>query len=245
MVTDKKGSPGTKGLDEQFRFSWRKDRDGYDIDRTGPVHRILRRGGELVEYIPDECNPLPHVVLANLHTQLEKFRFPGRGIASEFWARVFENWETALLGFVNEYGFLGSQNYKTEGLAGAETLDHLMTQASSLRKFFELKPDAKSDAATFNSFASPRLNLRAHKDKQGNRIEIYIPATLLDWIWVRSWQTSGIGYCTHCLKPMALGKNFQRSDKEFCSVSHRVVFGRLTERAKAERRKIKLQRIGS
>ncbi len=92
-----------KNREPLVSFRWRKDADGYALDGE----KIVRRGGRMIEYDPATVRPALHRVFAELRSH------------------------DALLAFVNEYGFLGSD--RTGADAESEDVSYIAKQSSGLR----------------------------------------------------------------------------------------------------------------
>ena len=121
-----------KNREPQMTFRWRKDADGYAL----AGENIVRRGGSMIEYDPAGVQSGLHRVFANIHTQAWPFaENEGRELSNDptapFHMRGFDDVPSAMLAFVNEYGFVGSD--RTGADAESENLNYLYKQSSSLR----------------------------------------------------------------------------------------------------------------
>jgi len=221
------------------QLAWKVDRNGYELSADGS--RIVRRGGELRTYVPDNEHPSPHYLLANLAGQILQ---PGVAAAKTgfrvvpFWKRRFSDETAALLAWVNEYGFLGSLESKADALS--ESVAYISQQRRTLSGFyaFDMEP-LPALANTFNAHVAPDLTLRLVEARRGGFETRIVPRSLVAWAWVRvaAEIEHGIRWinCGYCRKPMAIGKGFFREDKTLCSASCRVSDYRRNQRKRSKK----------
>jgi hypothetical protein len=121
-----------KSREPLISFRWRKDADGYAL----AGEKIVRRGGRMIEYDPASVRPALHRVFATIysqtraHAEMEGCKLSDDP-AAPFHMRGFDNAPSAMLAFVNEYGFLGSD--RTGADAEREDVIYLTKQSDSLR----------------------------------------------------------------------------------------------------------------
>jgi hypothetical protein len=232
-----------------FSFAWKKDASGYDL--SPDRQRIVRRMGSMRSFDPTAIDPPLYRTFGNLWTQVwfpdeDRTGYAEAGLT--FHKRRFDDIESALLGFVREYGFLGSPGWGAD--ASAEPLEYLMREQKDLSLLlgFGLENDAEGTPLDeqFNWFVPV---MRPRLVKYGGHYQIVLaPETLLGWMYWRtgmdlcdgvSWDGPG---CLHCEKPMGRGPGSYRSDAKFCSPKCRIYFYRrgthkLRRRSKRTRRR--------
>jgi hypothetical protein len=188
-----------------FTFEWAKDAAGYELQGG----RILRRGGAMTTYVPDES--------ASIHR--------------EFLALALGD-NDAYLAFVEKYGFLGSVHGGAD--AEHETVSSIALQASNLEIFARhVQDDASvSDeerAETFNNFAPAHMTVRMEKSRGGKMRLRVAPRSLIAWLWLRmANETAGDvvdRICAYpgCGKSFPVGSHHGTSRKKYCSDSCRAL----------------------
>ena len=244
---DKRREPLTK-------FLWRKDADGYALKPDG---KIVRRGGKMVEYNPASVGPTPlHHIFAALMTQTwSGAESEGQELSDSpnapFYMRGFDDLPSAMLAFVNEYGFLGSD--RTGSDAESEDYAHLCKLSSSLnsvaswaqlqRSRSKLKVVLADTGVLTEAIPGPSLRMVLSLDRRQSRIQFhYEPESLYAWMWLRTADdmSNGIDWsgppCLYCLQQMGRGGGEHRRHAEFCNGTHRTYFHRLSKAEQKKRR---------
>jgi hypothetical protein len=233
-----------KNRDHLTAFSWRKDAAGYALTNGF----IVRRGGKMQEYDPAAITPGLHHVFANIISQtVAGAENEGRQLsddpAAPFHMRSFGDVPGAMLAFVNEYGFLGSD--RTGADAENEELIYLYKLSSTLREvqgFYRLQRSkgplrtALADAGLLGeTITGPNLRMVVAPNALQGGLEIhYEPESLYAWMWLRTADDFGSGIdwsgppCLYCLQSMGRGPGAYRPQAKFCTDKHRTYFDRLS-----------------
>lgn len=228
-------------------FEWWIDEDGYDLSDDG--QRIVRRGGPMRAYRPDDAEPAPHYLFAQVHVQLlptevDEDRLPRAERRNPpFWARRFDSEPEALLAFVREFGFLGGLDHGAD--VRSETVDYIATQQRHLSVFYDfgIKPLEGSPVDSFNRHVVPDMTVRLEEDDDGARHVRVLPRTLLAWMYLQVAEEIAAGTtwaeCRWCSKPFPRGggrtRGVQRADASYCSPRCRTQFNN-AERARENAR---------
>ncbi len=206
-------------------FRWRKDASGYDLSPDRKM--IVRRGGALVEYDPADVKPPLHRQFADLFF----WGFHPEGGLNPA-PRGFQR-DEALLNFVSEYGFLGSE--KTGAEADQEAVDYLMKVQSEIAGFLHSGGAFGKTLLPLvgGRHAGPNLRMYLAPDKNG-RVRVHYEAeSLYAWLWHRVADdlSSGVRWdgmpCLNCFAPIGRGPGNGRKTREYCSANCRVRFNRL------------------
>ena len=228
-------------------FRWSVDQAGYDL--SPDRQQIVRRGGAMKEYDPAQLDPPPHRVFAELYHQVYPRAYPARieqgGLVdlidsardepltnnpnAPVHRRRFRSIESALLGFVQQYGFLGTD--RTGADAEYEDVKYLLSRQSDLYKV--IISCLTSEELTAPVYG-PTLRMCLGKGLGGDKMEIhYEPETLHAWMWLRTAddQASGVDWsgapCLYCFRPIGRGPGGHRKDAGYCSGRCRTYFNRL------------------
>jgi hypothetical protein len=151
--------------------------------------------------------------------------------------------ETALLQFVNKYGFLSGSDVEEEPvdrlLSYQDTLASIASTGSATATF----APALLRLGKVQTIEGP--NMRACLIKDGGAVRlVYKPESLYAWMWWRALEDlqSGVSYdgppCLWCKRPIGRGpKPGRRIDALFCSPQCRARFdhAKVPETEKAER----------
>lgn len=225
-----------KRREPQTCFRWRKDAAGYVLSKDRK--QIERRGGAMQEYDPSKIDRL-HKRFADLFF----WGFHPEGGNNP--APPNFNRDDAILGFVNEFGFLGSDRAGAD--AQEEPVAHFLKAQGEIAGFLhggEAFGSAVLPHLPDGRFAGPALRMYLAPGNGGNLQVSYEPESLYAWLWLKVADelSSGIRWdglpCLNCLSPMGRGPGGGfRQDARFCSGKCRVAFSRLS---KAEQAKHKL-----
>lgn len=224
---------------DDTKFRWAVDSKGYALSKDG--RKIVRKGGRMDYYSPDDLDPSPHYFLGNLRGQiLELGEIFEPETKDRFWRKRFETFGDAVLSFVSKFGMLG---VGTNGVdSKSESIADIEKQQWRLSLFMDFGADpGKTPVESFNRWVIQNYSVRL--GLKGKRAEFYIiPNSFMDWAWLRAgldlvngtqWRS-----CGHCHRPIAVGKptkvrsalilgaGFLRSGAEFCSDSCRVMSAR-------------------
>jgi hypothetical protein len=229
-----------KNREHQTVFRWRKDANGYALANG----LIVRRGGRMEEYDPAKITPGLHRVFANIMEQeraiaAHEHRQLSDDPNAPFHMRPFDNGPSAMLAFVNEFGFLGSD--RTSADAESEEVAYLYRCASELRElqgYYRLQQSngamrsALSAAGVVpETLTGPNLRMIVARNERHGGMEVrYEPESLQAWMWMRTAEdfASGMDWsgppCLYCLEPMGRGPGGHRRDAKFCTDKHRTYF---------------------
>jgi hypothetical protein len=241
-----------KNRDHHTVFRWRKDANGHALANG----LIVRRGGSMAEYDPATVKPGLHRTFASIMSQTPVgAQNEGRQLSddpqAQFHLRSFPDVPSALLAFVNEFGFLGSD--RTGADAESEELGYLYKAASELRElqgYYRLQqstgPTRKALGAAGlvpETMAGPNLRMVIARNARHAGLEVhYEPESLYAWMWLRTADdfSNGIDWsgqpCLYCLEPMGRGPGAHRRDAKFCSDKHRTYFNDRLSPAEQQKR---------
>lgn len=236
-----------KRRESLFDIEWRRDSAGYELSRD--KKRIVRNGGRMVKSPIVTADPPVHRTFINLSGQLWQGEYgelmPIVGAKAPFEDRWFADEADALLAFVNEYGFLGSNEWGDEGeKPGFERTDYLIgvqKDLSAQMAFGPISPGWDIKKA-FNSLAT-QVSVRLMEGYEGRLSVKLLPRTLIDWIWLMALQdlADGVKYdgpdCLYCYKSMPRGPGGYRKQAKCCSDHCRTYFNRLPKDEKQKRLK--------
>lgn len=236
-----------KRRESLFGIEWRRDSAGYELSRDRK--RIVRRGGRMVNSPIITAEPPVHRTFTNLFWQVWQYEsdapMPIVGAKAPLEDRWFADEADALLAFVNEYGFLGSNEWGDEGEgSGFEQTDYLADVQKDLSAQVAFGPvspewDIKK---VFNSLATP-VSVRLMEGYEGRLSVKLLPRTLISWVWLMALQdlADGVKYdgpgCLYCDKSMPRGPGGYRKQAKCCSDRCRTYFNRLPKDEKHKRLK--------
>lgn len=223
-------------------FEWQRDALGYDLSGGGKA--IVRRGGKLIAYRPDDVEPPLYRIFANLHSQVvtplrrimdDTVEYARRDAA--FPERKFASIDEALLGFVNEYGFLGSTASGAD--AREESLDYLHRCLGGLVIFWRATQGGQQYKEAFNQ-DSPLLRLQVVRGRGGSFRMEFVPESLHAWMWYGVAKAIcnqvELSRCLYCEQPMERGPGHRRRHALFCSDKCKTYFHRLPADEKRQRK---------
>ena len=211
----------------------------------------------MVEYDPSKVSPALHRVFADICSQsVVVAENEGRLLSDDpgapFHMRSFEDVPSAIVAFVNEYGFIGSD--RTGADAEAEDVVRLMAASGTLRTIMHwtqvqssksrLQRALSDDGILEQALSGPNLRMVVATGRLHGRMQVhYEPESLYAWMWLRTAEdfANGVNWsgppCLYCLQPIGRGPGAHRPQAKFCSDTHRTYFDRLSPVEKKRRTK--------
>ncbi len=230
---------------------WSRDASGYDL--SPDRQHIRRRGGTMDEYDLTAIKLPLHRIFAGLaQSVLGPHRPWGLpDLPDAFYdptapwdKRRFRDIESALLAFVNKFGFLGSDRWGAD--AEFEPVDFLVQTQNNLSSFMDApwNQEKLPEEIFKGPLAGPNLRMWLEPDEAGQLQVRYKPESLYAWMWLRVADdfSDGIRWdgtpCLFCKSGIGRGPRngiAHRSDTKFCSSNCRVRFSRLSAAEKEEK----------
>jgi hypothetical protein len=226
-------------------FRWQKDEAGYEF---GPHPTIVRRGGVLKEYDPVSLTVPPHRIFATIQAQVRGFaETVGRQLSDDpgapFEKRAFQTFDDALLGFVNEFGFV--EQHRADAEEDAYRLMQLVGDLRALTAWTTVAGSKHPELSAVLSlpFVGPNLRMYLGPGPRTGRMQLhYQPETLYAWMWLETARdlSNGVDWsgppCLLCFSAIGRGRNNRTARAEFCNSRCRVSFHRLSKAEQEKRR---------
>ena len=207
--------------DELFQFRWYHDQDGYVLQehppspppltamsRTEPEWYIHRKGGPLRFYRPREEAPDIHRKFANLSPTPE-----------------------SILGFINEFGFLGSLHSSEDQTKEQFALTRdAINNVKTILSFLDTEGESSRVSKMYNEYVAPHMTVRIDDSNPNRKKTCIFPRTLISLIWLNVAEEicDGVKWkqCKQCPTWFVLGRKAGTRRKVFCSPKCRVAWNR-------------------